>query len=89
MLGGMLRFSDSFNSYYDRRIVVVGAALFMSPPFIGCGCPTLPQFLGFMFINLRISNQVTIFTLFLGKLPILSTCTRDVLSFSKERTSAF
>ena len=44
--------------------VIVGAALFMSHPLVGCGCPTLPQFLGFTFINLRISNQVTIFTLF-------------------------
>ena len=51
--------------------VIVGAALFMSPPLVGCGCPTLPQFynytilqfLGFTFINLWISNQVTIFTL--------------------------
>ena len=60
--------------------LIVGAALFMSPPQVGCGCPTrslhftslhlfnqastiFPQFLGFTFINLRISNQVTIFTL--------------------------
>ena len=26
--------------------VIVGAALFMSPPLVGYGCPTLPQFLG-------------------------------------------
>ena len=43
--------------------MIVGAALFMSPPLVGCGCPTRTQFLGFTFINLRISNQVTIFTL--------------------------
>ena len=43
--------------------VIVGAELFMSPPLVGCGCSIQTQFLGFTFINLRISNQVTIFTL--------------------------
>ena len=79
--------------------VIVGAALFMSPPLVGCGCLTLPQyfykymilqFLGFTFINLRISNQVAIFTP-----PSRETSHPEhlhkglVLSFSEERSSAF
>ena len=60
--------------------VIVGVALFMSPPLVGCGCPTLTQFLGFTFINLRISNQVPFSHYLLGKLDILSTCTSDLLS---------
>ena len=48
--GGMLRFSDSFKSYHDRRFVIVGAALFMSPPLVGCGCPTQTLLLHFFFL---------------------------------------
>ena len=107
--GEVLRFSDSFKSYYDRRFCYSrGRAIHVPslsrvwlphPATIPIPIPvliqyfynyTILQFLGFTFINLRISNRVTIF------MPLSRETSHPehlyeglALSFSEERSSAF
>ena len=62
----MFRFSDSFKSYYDRRFCDSRGRAIYVPSLSRVWLPnpaTITPFLGLTFINLWISNQVTIFTL--------------------------